>query len=210
VKNGPCAARSARFPALGSASGAARRARFAALGILVASLAFVASCNHPPKASIGQDGPVSSTSAASQRETGAPASIGSAAPVGALMYVPATEEGDALSLIRTKRLEAKAEGRVLVVYVGATWCEPCRKMKEEIHAGRLDAKLGKTTFLAFDADRDAERLASAGYTFKFVPYVALPGADGHPAESEKARGKGGQAWRELVGKLEAWQSAGPR
>ena len=40
--------------------------------------------------------------------------------------------------------------------------------------GRLDDKLAKTTLLVFDADRDTERLASAGYKFQFIPYVGLP------------------------------------
>ena len=61
------------------------------------------------------------------------------------------------------------------------------------------------TLLAFDADRDTERLAAAGYTFSFIPFVALPGADGHPTDTQEARGKGSNAWTELVGKLEAWE-----
>jgi thiol-disulfide isomerase/thioredoxin len=122
-----------------------------------------------------------------------------------LRVAHASQDSDALSLIRTKRLESKSEDRVLVVYVGATWCPPCKKFKEEIASGRLDEKLAKVTLLEFDADGDAERLAAAGYTFKFIPYVALPGADGHPAETQEATGKGANAWTELLGKLEAWQ-----
>lgn len=122
-----------------------------------------------------------------------------------LVVVPATDDGEALAQIRTERLRAKAEGRVLVVYVSATWCEPCKRLKEEIRAGRLDAQLSRITLLAFDADRDIERLTAAGYAFKFVPFVALPGPDGRPTDMVEARGKGGSAWRELLGKLSAWQ-----
>lgn len=124
---------------------------------------------------------------------------------GRLEVVTASADSDALSLVRTERLEAKADGRVLVVYVSATWCEPCKKLKEEIAAGRLDDRLGRTTLLAFDADKDLDRLASAGYSFQFVPFVALPGPDGRPKDTQQATGKGGTAWRELLGKLEAWQ-----
>ncbi len=102
-------------------------------------------------------------------------------------------------------MKAKAEGRVLVVYVGATWCEPCKHFKQEITSGRLDARLEHVTLLAFDADKDADRLAAAGYTFRFVPFVALPGADGRPSDTAQATGKGSGAWRELLGKLDAWQ-----
>jgi thiol-disulfide isomerase/thioredoxin len=123
--------------------------------------------------------------------------------------VVASQDGDALSLVRTERLRAKAEGRVLVVYAGAGWCEPCKRFKHALEAGTLDDKLAKTTLLVFDADKDTERLASAGYKFQFIPYVGLPGADGQPTDSAEARAKGSESWRELIAKLEAWQARGP-
>jgi hypothetical protein len=118
--------------------------------------------------------------------------------------IDADPDSDALSIIRTKRLEAKSESRVLVVYVGASWCEPCKRFKSELQSGRLDDRLSKVTLLAFDADKDVDRLGAAGYTFKFIPSVALPGADGHPTDTQQATGKGGEAWRELLAKLDAW------
>ena len=60
--------------------------------------------------------------------------------------------------------------------------------------------------LAFDADRDADRLSGGGYAFKFIPYVALPGADGHVSDSQEAKGHGKDAWRELLTKLDDWQT----
>jgi hypothetical protein len=123
--------------------------------------------------------------------------------------VVAGQDSDALSVVRTERLRAKAEGRILVVYAGAGWCEPCKRFKHAVETGALDDKLAKTTLLVFDADRDTERLASAGYKFQFIPYVGLPGADGHPTDSAEARAKGSEAWRELIAKLETWQSNGP-
>lgn len=119
--------------------------------------------------------------------------------------VAAPEDVDALSLVRTKRLEAKAEGRTLVVYAGAGWCPPCKRFHEELRAGRLDDRLGKVTLLVFDADKDADRLASAGYVFRYIPYVALPGADGRPSDTVESTGKGSEAWRGMLGKLDAWQ-----
>ena len=123
--------------------------------------------------------------------------------------VTAGQDSDALSVVRTERLRAKAEGRVLVVYAGAAWCEPCKGFKHAVETGALDDKLAKTTLLVFDADRDTERLASAGYKFSFIPYVGLPGADGHPTDSAEARAKGSESWRELIATLETWQSKGP-
>lgn len=175
-----------------------------------ASMTIVAACNDPPRPAIVQDSSAATTTTATSPQP--MKSSGGATPDRdpkgpTLKVVQAAQDTDAISLIRTKRLEAKAEGRVLVVYVGATWCEPCKKMKEEIESGRLDARFGKTTFLAFDADKDQDRLGGAGYTFKFVPYVALPGADGRPAETAEAKGKGAYAYREILGTIEGWQSA---
>lgn len=180
-----------------------RRGGALALSILVA-------CNTAPKASPARDAPSAAASGATPvalAPSAGPVATGAPAPDGGVRVVAASEDTDAPSLIRTARLQAKAEGRLLVVYAGASWCEPCRRFKQEVHAGRLDARLGKITLLAFDADRDAERLASAGYRFQYIPFVALPGPDGKPVDSEQATGKGGGAYLVLVSKLEAWQSA---
>lgn len=144
-----------------------------------------------------------------ERPVGMKARVADAGPGGAArskaVFVSADPDADASSLVRGRRLQAKAEGRLLVVYVGATWCEPCKRFKAEVESGRLDARLGSITFLAFDADKDAERLEAAGYTFSFVPFVALPSAGGRPSDSVAATGKGSDAWRDLVAALEAWQ-----
>lgn len=183
-------------------------------GLLAAMVAAVVGCTPKPPADEGikADGP--SHASGSKPTPTMPLASSSAQPPelerARLLLVPAASDGDALSTIRTARLQAKADGRVLVVFVSATWCAPCKKLKEEIATGRLDARYATTTLLAFDADRDAERLLAAGYSFKFVPYVALPAADGHPADSQQATGSGSGAWRELLGKLDAWQAAGPK
>lgn len=155
---------------------------------------FVVACNNPA--------PTTKPAIANEPSASATAP---APATGALRVMRASQDSDALSLIRTERLKAKADSRVLVVYVGATWCPPCKKFKEEIASGRLDQRLSKTTLLEFDVDKDGDRLAAAGYTMKFVPFVALPGADGHPAETQEATGKGASAWTELMAKLDAWQ-----
>jgi thiol-disulfide isomerase/thioredoxin len=169
---------------------------FAALGLLA--------CNPAAKANAITSDDSSTTARA------APASSPQVSPQvlvasPGLRVASAPADSDALSAIRTTRLTAKAEGRVLVVYVGATWCEPCKKFKAELASGRLDERLGKVSLLAFDADKDVDRLAAAGYSFRFVPFVALPGPDGHPADTAQATGKSPDAWRELLAKLDAWQ-----
>ncbi len=174
-------------------------------------LALLAACTPAPKEN--RDTPTTPTSAvatASASDASAPAPlVDAAAREMAVRVVNASQDTDALTLVRTERLKAKAEGRVLVVYAGASWCEPCKRFKDQVHTGRLDEKLPHVTLLAFDADRDTERLAAAGYRFSFIPFVALPGADGHPTDTQEARGKGSNAWTELLAKLEAWEKKGP-
>jgi thiol-disulfide isomerase/thioredoxin len=176
------------------------------LGRAVISGALLLTACNPSSTKSTSDGPTTTPTAVSSPATTGAAEA-SAAAGGHVKVVEATQDSDALSLIRTRRLEAKAESRVLVVYVGATWCEPCKKFKAEVQSGRLDDRLGKVTLLAFDADKDGDRLGASGYTYKFVPFVALPAADGRPADTQEATGKGGQAWRELLGKLDTWQRA---
>ena len=180
---------------------------------LVALIA-LAACNPSPK--ITQDAPTTPTSVstsfvpATATETARPEPAKEAAPPdNGVRIIVAGQESDALSLIRTERLRAKAEGRTLVVYAGAGWCEPCKRFKNAVQAGSLDEKLPKTTLLVFDADRDTERLSAAGYKFQFIPYAALPAADGHPTDMVEAKAKGSESWRVLIAKLEAWQSKGP-
>jgi hypothetical protein len=170
---------------------------------LTATFCVVAACNPSTTKPMTNDSAASTTGNTTSGVN--PSSNNDGAPRGHVKVIEATQDSDALSLIRTRRLEAKADNRVLIVYVSATWCEPCKKFKVELDSGRLDDRLGSVTLLAFDADKDIDRLGSAGYTFKFVPFVALPGADGRPTDKQEATGKGGQAWRELLGKLDAWQ-----
>jgi thiol-disulfide isomerase/thioredoxin len=184
---------------LGLASSVARPA-------LAALVSLASACQSPPTASVVKEAPSAPVATAS----GSAGVVEPVSPSGpkesGVRMILAPADADALSVVRTERLRARSEGRVLAVYVGATWCEPCKRFKHEIEAGRLDAQLGKVTLLAFDADRDQDRLGALGYTFKFIPYVGLPGADGRPTDSQEAKGKGSMAWREVASKLEAWQT----
>jgi hypothetical protein len=173
-------------------------------------------CNTSPK--ITQDAPTTPTSVSTTAPTAATAatvkpasgtSASTSASGNGVRVIVAPQDSDAISVVRTERLRAKAEGRVLVVYAGAGWCEPCKRFKHAVETGTLDEKLPQTTLLVFDADRDTDRLGAAGYKFSFIPYVALPGADGHPSDTAEARAKGSESWRELVAKLESWQARGP-
>lgn len=87
----------------------------------------------------------------------------------------------------------------VLVYVGATWCAPCREFHEAAAAGSLDAVLAPLRFVVFDLDRDGERLAAAGYRSELVPLFARPGADGRASGTQTDGVKqGGQYVEQLV------------
>ena len=77
---------------------------------------------------------------------------------------------------------AVAEGRTLVVYVGATWCEPCRRFHDAVSAGQLDDALAGVRFLEFDHDLHQQGLKAAGYLKRFVPLFAIPRPDGSASD----------------------------
>jgi len=82
------------------------------------------------------------------------------------------------TLVTRELARAKADSRRLLVYVGATWCEPCRRFKAAAKDGSLKDAFTDLRLLEFDKDTDNDRLEAAGYTSKYIPLFALPGPDG--------------------------------
>lgn len=116
----------------------------------------------------------------------------------------AAERGDVAPLVADAARTARAQGRRLVVYVGATWCEPCRYFKDAVKQRTLGDRLTGVRLLEFDFDRDEARLAAAGYTSRLIPLFAIPGPDGRASEARHEGGiKGPGAVDHLVPKLEA-------
>jgi thiol-disulfide isomerase/thioredoxin len=102
-------------------------------------------------------------------------------------FVPAPA-GDVPGVVLSELARAKADGRRLVVYEGAPWCEPCKHFHAAVASGELDAAFPNLTLLEFDADRDGARLAKAGYSSQYIPLFALPGNDGRAAGPKAAGG----------------------
>jgi thiol-disulfide isomerase/thioredoxin len=93
-----------------------------------------------------------------------------------LVDAPAVQ--DAAALIAKEIVNAEHAHKRLLVYVGASWCEPCRRFHEAAASGKLDDKFGQLRLLVFDADRDSDALAKADYSWRLIPLFALPLADG--------------------------------
>ena len=89
---------------------------------------------------------------------------------------------DAAREVRDERDRAKRDGRDLVVYVGAKWCEPCQAFHRAAQEGALDGEFPDLTLLEFDLDEDRDRLTRAGYVGDFIPLFALPALDGRASD----------------------------
>jgi thiol-disulfide isomerase/thioredoxin len=66
----------------------------------------------------------------------------------------------------------------VVVYVGATWCEPCQRFHHALEAGELDEALRGVRFIEYDSDVAKPELEAAGYRSRLIPLFALPAEDG--------------------------------
>jgi hypothetical protein len=66
----------------------------------------------------------------------------------------------------------------VLVYVGATWCEPCQRFHAAATAGEFDEILPGAHIVEFDLDADKDALAAAGYSSKLIPLFCVPKVDG--------------------------------
>lgn len=99
--------------------------------------------------------------------------------------------GDVKDVVRAALVDAAARNRRLVVYVGASWCEPCERFREAAKKGELDAGFPGLSLLVFDADSDRKRLAAAGYASQYIPLLVLPKDDGAASEFRMEGGSKG-------------------
>ncbi len=114
------------------------------------------------------------------------------------VFAKRTRDGSPVEQFIQQELEkSDSRGERLIVYVGASWCEPCQHFHHALEGGELDSALAGTRFLEFDADRDGNELRAAGYASKYIPLFAVPDPDGR-ASGRRIEGsvKGERAIRE--------------
>jgi len=103
------------------------------------------------------------------------------APKG-IRFEHAAAGDDVSAIVKSARERAASNGRDLVVYVGAKWCEPCQRFHHAAERGELDADFPNLTILDFDVDEDRERLLTAGYESKLLPFFVVPDANGRATD----------------------------
>ncbi|MBI4953043.1 MAG: thioredoxin family protein [Myxococcales bacterium] len=123
--------------------------------------------------------------------------------------VAAPAEGEVAAILKGELARAVADDRILFVYVGASWCEPCDRFRRAVERGGLRERLPRFRFVAFDRDRDGARLAAAGCASKLLPLFARPDADGRCSTARLEGAQAGDAGTmELTAKLRALVGAG--
>jgi hypothetical protein len=100
------------------------------------------------------------------------------APAQKLELVEAPISGEVAPIVVDALASAAKDHKQLLVYVGATWCEPCVRFHKAAESGQLDAEFGKLRLLVFDLDRDGDALEKANYKSELIPLFALPNPDG--------------------------------
>jgi thiol-disulfide isomerase/thioredoxin len=110
---------------------------------------------------------------------------------------------DVAAYVSGAMTSAEQAHKQLLVYVGATWCEPCRRFHDAAAAGQLDASFGNLRLVVFDADRDKDALQRAGYISNLIPLFAAPRPDG-TASGKQIEGsiKGEGAVAEITPRLQ--------
>ena len=121
---------------------------------------------------------------------------------GHVEWVKTAATGDVAAEVKAKRDELRKQKRNMLVYIGATWCEPCRRFHEAAEKGELDRDFPNLTLLEYDLDKDGTVLQSAGYAPRYIPYFGVPGDDGRATDrSIEGSVKGDQAVSYLTPKL---------
>ena len=87
-------------------------------------------------------------------------------------------KGELSAVVAAHVKQAESQGRVPLVYVGATWCEPCQHFHRAAERGDLDASFGDLSILELDANEDEGRIQKAGYTSTYIPLFVVPGPEG--------------------------------
>ena len=91
-------------------------------------------------------------------------------------------EGDLPDELASGAAVAAREGNQAVLYVGATWCGPCKEYKAALTAPRLKAAHAGVRILEADLDADGAALEALGVEVQGVPHWQTLDLDGKPVE----------------------------
>ncbi|MBM4358785.1 MAG: thioredoxin [Deltaproteobacteria bacterium] len=110
------------------------------------------------------------------------------------VVTPPAGTTDGPAFLRAEFQRARADGRTLLVDVGAPWCEPCRRFHAALVGGELDRDLPNVRFVEFDLEKHRPLVEAIGCHSKLVPLFARVNEDGTcGADRREGAVKGGRA-----------------
>jgi hypothetical protein len=148
-------------------------ARSFALGIAASALVALAACA-PPVAEPSRDASPSAIASSPSP----PASTAPRSHARPELVAVAPTEPTVRARLASEAARAEADGRVLLAYVGATWCEPCQRFHDALVRGELDRELAGVRFVEFDFDAHGPGLTEAGCTSRMIPLFSRVSSDG--------------------------------
>lgn len=158
-----------------------------ALAAVAASAFPLLGCDTPPEA---QPDPINGSAAGAQ-------------PIAKPELVSVADGiSDGPTFIKAELERAERDGRKLVIYIGAEWCEPCQHFHKAVEHGELDSELGNVRFLDFDFDKHGALLDQAACQSRLIPLFARPTPDGKCGDNRTEGGiKGSGAVGDLMPRL---------
>lgn len=81
-------------------------------------------------------------------------------------------------LMKEELERSQGTGQQVIVYVGASWCEPCRYFHDAAARGELDEAFPNLRVIEFDADADEARLTTAGCRSRMIPLFSRVTSEG--------------------------------
>jgi thiol-disulfide isomerase/thioredoxin len=142
-----------------------------------------------------ESAPPSSDPDARDEEASPPLEPTPAAPPSLTTITLAPEGGELAEQLATAASRARADGRVPIVEMWASWCPPCKKLDALLAKPEFAASLTGIVLVRLDSDAWGETLDEAGFDAPSIPTFYTVDAGGRP------RGKplSGAKW----GKLDA-------
>jgi len=114
-----------------------------------------------------------------KKAAAAVASANAPAPPKRPVFLRGPTDGNPVApFVAAQLKEGRATRHGVLVYVGATWCEPCQHFHHAVEKGELDELLSGVRLIELDLDADRDALKSAGYSSELIPLFALPNDDG--------------------------------
>jgi hypothetical protein len=81
--------------------------------------------------------------------------------------------------IVSEMARAEADHKRLLVYVGATWCQPCQRFHKAAEAGELDSVFPELRLVELDNDADASVIQELNCGSRLIPMFSAPDSSGH-------------------------------